>query len=81
LTVPTKEIVLLLSFLLIPGIVGLCAFIWGDINLRIYGSPAENYPLAMDYASAQINILMYAINLLFFVPTAVLLGIFIKRSS
>ena len=79
LKAPIREIALLLAFLLLPGMFGLYAFIWGNIDLRIYGGPPENYPLAMDYAAVQIDILLYVVNLFLFVPTAVLLAMFIKR--
>jgi hypothetical protein len=78
---PTREIALLFGFLLIPGAIGIYQYLFGDLTLRIYGGPASNYISIEEYARAQANILLFAINLLVFVAELVTLSVIIERDE
>lgn len=70
---PFRETSLLAVFLLAPASFAIYQYIFGDLSLRFYGASATDYKYAVDYASVQIDILMYAVNILVFVPTIVIL--------
>ena len=75
---PFREISLLAIFLLGPASVAIYQYIFGNLSLRFYGATATDYAYAVDYAGVQIDILMYAVNLLVFVPTIIILTLVVR---